>query len=295
MPDVSSPAVVKELLNRHNLACRKSLGQNFLVDANIINKIVKTANLSKDDLVVEIGPGLGALTLPLAKVASKVLAVEIDRGLATLLPEITAAAGNVEIIASDALKTDIDALAAEKTGGLYGAGGRPYKLVANLPYYITSPLLMHVLSNRYNVSELIVMVQREVAVRLAAPAGSKAYGVLSVAAQYYSDVEIVFYLPGTVFYPTTAVDSAVVRLSARQPQVITGDEGAFFKVVRAAFAKRRKTLLNSLASGLGIEKGDLATLLKDVGLDPSRRGETLTLTDFAELTNRILELYKQVE
>lgn len=290
MIDVSSPAMVKELLNRNNLACRKSLGQNFLVDANITNKIVKAANLSGDDLVVEIGPGLGALTVPIAKTAGKVLAVEIDRGLVPVLSEVTAGAGDVEIVTGDALKTDLDVLAEEKTGGRHGAGKLPYKLVANLPYYIASPLLMHVLSRRFNVSELVVMVQYEVAARLAALPGVKAYGVLSVAAQYYSDVKIMFRLPGTVFYPTTAVESAVVRLTVRQPSVRVKDEAVFFRVVRAAFGKRRKTLINALASGLAIEKSKLETVLPEAGLDPGRRGETLSLEEFAGLTSHILEI-----
>ena len=292
MIDVSSPAVVKELLNRNKLACRKSLGQNFLVDANISNKIVAAANLSGADLVVEIGSGLGALTLPMARVAGQVLAVEIDRGLVGLLSQITAATGKVTIVAGDALKTDLDALVTEQSGGLYGLGGKPYKLVANLPYYIASPLLMHLLGQRFNLSELVVMVQYEVAVRLAAEAGSKAYGVLSVAAQYYSRVELLFRLPGTVFYPTTAVDSAVVRLTPRRLPEAAEAEETFFKVVRAAFAKRRKTLLNTLASGLGVEKQRLAPVLKEVGLDPTRRGETLTLADFTALTAQILKSFK---
>ena len=285
---VSSPAVVRELLKRNNLACRKSLGQNFLVDANIISKIITEANLTKNDLVVEIGPGLGALTVPMAKTAGKVLAVEIDRGLVSVLSEITAGTGDIEIIEGDALKTDFDALVSEKTNGQYGSGRLPYKLIANLPYYITSPLLAHLLGKKYNISELVVMVQYEVAVRLAAPAGTKAYGVLSVAAQYYSDITILFRIPGTVFYPATAVDSAVVRLTVRPPVTPVDNEEEFFKVVRAAFAKRRKTLLNTLSSsGLGLDKNQLEIILNNTGIDPKCRGETLTLADFARLTEQI--------
>jgi 16S rRNA (adenine1518-N6/adenine1519-N6)-dimethyltransferase len=261
------------------------MGQNFLIDANIIDKIVRAADLSKEDLVVEIGPGLGALTVPLALGAGKVLAVEIDRGLATVLEEVVDGAGDVEIICEDALKVDFDALVAEKTEGRYGVLGKPYKLVANLPYYITSPLLMHLLTAKSNISQLVVMVQHEVGARLAATPGTKDYGVLSVATQYYTKASMLFRLPGSVFYPAPAVDSAVIRLTVQPPAHPAVDEGDFFKVVRAAFAKRRKTLLNALVgSSFGLDKGEWQNILEKASLDPKRRGETLSLEEFARLS-----------
>lgn len=291
MIQVASPAVVRSIMRRHNISCHKSLGQNFLVDLNIIKKILDSAELTPSDLVLEIGPGLGALTTQAAQNAGKVLAVEVDRGLLPVLAETLEGAGNVEVIEGDALKTDFDRLAAEKTGGLFGRDGKKYKLVANLPYYITSPLLMHLLTNRFNFSTAVVMVQLEVAERLAGGPGTKQYGALSVAVQYYTESKILFKVPRSVFFPAPEVDSAVVRLSKRvQPAVFVQDEGTFFKVVRAAFAQRRKTLLNSLdGSGLGPDKVTWLKILERCSIDPSRRGETLTLAEFASLTGAYLD------
>jgi len=288
---VASPAAVRSIMRRHNISCRKSLGQNFLVDLNIIKKILDSAELTLDDLVLEIGPGLGALTAQAAQNAGKVLAVEVDRGLLPVLAETLEGAGNVEVIEGDALKTDFDRLAGEKTGGLFGSGGKKYKLIANLPYYITSPLLMHLLMNRFNFSVAIVMVQLEVAERLAAGPGVKQYGALSVAVQYFTESKILFKVPRTVFFPAPEVDSAVVRLSQRAlPAVSVRDEKTFFKLVRAAFGRRRKTLLNSLdGSGLGPDKATWLKVLQRCGIDASRRGETLALAEFACLTGAYLD------
>jgi 16S rRNA (adenine1518-N6/adenine1519-N6)-dimethyltransferase len=278
-------------MHRHNISCHKSLGQNFLVDLNIIKKILDSAELARDDLVLEIGPGLGALTVQAAQNAGKVLAVEVDRGLLPVLAETLEGSGDVEVIEGDALKTDFDLLAEERTGGLFGRNGKKYKLMANLPYYITSPLLMHLLTNRFNFSTAIVMVQLEVAERLAAGPGTKQYGALSVAVQYYTESKILFKVPRSVFFPAPEVDSAVVRLSNRvQPAVFARDEETFFKVVRAAFAQRRKTLLNSLdGSGLGPDKVTWLKLLERCGIDASRRGETLSLDEYAALTKAYLD------
>lgn len=291
MIQVASPAAVRSIMRRHNISCRKSLGQNFLVDLNIIKKILDSAALTSDDLVLEIGPGLGALTAQAAQNAGRVLAVEVDHGLLPVLAETLEGAGNVEVIEGDALKTDFDRLAAEKSGGLFGSGGRKYKLIANLPYYITSPLLMHLLTNRFNFSTAIVMVQLEVAERLAAGPGTKQYGALSVAVQYFTESKILFKVPRTVFFPAPEVDSAVVRLSPRNlPAVFVRDEKAFFKLVRAAFGQRRKTLLNALdGSGLGPDKANWLKILQRCGIDGSRRGETLTLAEFALLTGAYLD------
>lgn len=291
MIQVASPAAVRSIMRRYNISCRKSLGQNFLVDLNIIKKILHSAELGADDLVLEIGPGLGALTVQAAQKAGKVLAVEIDRGLLPALAEILEGAGDVEIIEGDALKTDFDLLAEEKTGGLFGRNGQKYKLVANLPYYITSPLLMHLLTNRFNFSLAIVMVQLEVAERLTAGPGTKQYGALSVAVQFFTESSILFRVPRNVFYPVPDVDSAVVRLTPRAlPAVTVRDEEVFFKVVKAAFSRRRKTLLNSLdGSGLGPDKANWLKILERSGIDASRRGETLTLDEFAALAGAYLD------
>jgi 16S rRNA (adenine1518-N6/adenine1519-N6)-dimethyltransferase len=289
---ITSPAVIHNIMQSHGLSCRKSLGQNFLVDNNIIHKITASAELSKSDLVVEIGPGLGALTAQIARAAGKVIAVEVDRGLLAVLSEVLGDVQNLEVIPGDALKIDFDRLVGESTGGEYGRNGKKYKLMANLPYYITSPLLMHLLLGRFNISIILVMIQAEVAERLAAPPGSKAYGSLSLAVQYFTVPEILFRVPRTVFYPKPGVDSAVVRLAVRsEPAVVVRDENMFFSIIRSAFGKRRKTLLNSLAgSGLGIDREACLRALKNAGIDPGRRGETLSMAEFASLTDSILDV-----
>lgn len=288
MTEVNSPAAVRAIMNRYGISCRKSLGQNFLIDSNIINKIIGAAELTPADLVVEIGPGLGALTTRAVRSAGKVLAVEVDRGLLPVLAGILE--GDVEVIQGDALEIDFDRMVGEKTGGAFGRGGKQYKLLANLPYYITSPLLMHLLLGRFNVSLIIVMIQLEVAARLTAVPGTKEYGALSVAVQYFTEPKMLFRVPRTVFYPPPGVDSAVVRLAVRsEPAVAVRDEEAFFRVVRASFGRRRKTLLNALAgSGLGVDRGVWQSVLGNAGIDPGRRGETLTLAEFAALTDSFL-------
>lgn len=290
MIEVASPAAVRSLMQRHGLSCRKSLGQNFLIDANIINKIIAAAELTPSDLVVEIGPGLGALTARAAGSAGKVLAVEVDRGLLKVLAETLEGAGDLAVIHGDALEIDFDRLAHEQTAGAFGRGGKSYKLLANLPYYITSPLLLHLLLKRFNISLLVVMIQLEVAARLAAAPGSKDYGSLSVVVQYYTEPKFLFRVPRTVFYPPPGVDSAVVRLATRpRPAVAVRDEAVFFKVVRASFGKRRKTLLNSLAgSGLGPDRETWQEVLEKAGIDPGRRGETLSLEEFAALADSLV-------
>ncbi|MCL6634387.1 MAG: 16S rRNA (adenine(1518)-N(6)/adenine(1519)-N(6))-dimethyltransferase RsmA [Peptococcaceae bacterium] len=290
MPEITSPAAVRAVMERYGISCRKSLGQNFLIDQNIVKKIVAAADLTSEDLVVEIGPGLGALTGQAARSAGRVLAVELDRGLMPALAEILAGAGNVEVMQGDALEIDFDRVVAEKTGGAYGPGGKKYKLLANLPYCITSPLLMHLLLGRYNISLMVVMVQLEVAARLAAAPGTREYGALSVAVQYFTEPKTLFRVPGTVFFPPPGVDSAVVRLLIRPaPAVAVEDEEIFFKVVRSAFGRRRKTLLNALAgSGLGPGRETWLSILDRAGIDPGRRGETLTLAEFASIANAFI-------
>lgn len=291
MLEFTSPAAVRAIMQRYGISCRKSLGQNFLIDANIIDKIIAAADLTAEDLVVEIGPGLGALTARTAQRAGRVLAVEVDRGLLPVLAETLDGAGNVEVVQGDALEVDFDGLVEEKTGGIFGRSGKKYKLLANLPYYITSPLLMHLLLGRFNFSLLIVMIQLEVAARLVAEPGTGDYGALSVAVQYFTEPKKLFRVPRTVFFPSPGVDSAVVKLAVRlEPVVAVQDETLFFKVVRAAFGQRRKTLLNSLAgSGLGFARETCLSALERAGIDPGRRGETLSLSEFASLTGSFFD------
>ncbi len=291
MIQTTSPSAIRSIMQRYGISCRKSMGQNFLTDKNIIEKIIAAAELKDTDLVVEIGPGLGALTVQIALAAEKVIAVEIDRGLIAALAEALEGVQNAEIVQGDALKTDFDLLVGERTGGMYGENAKKYKLMANLPYYITSPIIMHLLMGRFNISVMVIMIQAEVAERLAALPGRKAYGALSLAVQYFTEPEILFRVPRTVFYPKPGVDSAVVRLSVRaEPAVFVSDETAFFKIIRAAFGKRRKTILNALTgSSLDLDRETCLDALRNSGIDPGRRGETLSLAEFAALTESILK------
>ncbi|MBM7855180.1 16S rRNA (adenine1518-N6/adenine1519-N6)-dimethyltransferase [Desulfohalotomaculum tongense] len=293
MGELSSPAKVKEILSRYHFRTKKTLGQNFLIDGNIIEKIVQTAGVSDNDMVVEIGPGIGVLTSTLAQKAQRVLAVEIDKKLQPILEETLAPYDNVDVVFADAMETNFDRLVYNKSSGRFGAGADSYKLVANLPYYITTPLIMHMLTNKFNLNTLVIMVQKEVGMRMAASPGSKDYGALTVAVQYYTDAEIAFKVPKTVFYPRPEVDSVVVKLRTRRtPPVQVKDENLLFQVVRAAFGKRRKTLLNALAgSGIDLNKKQWTDLLKGLEIDPKRRGETLSMKEFASIAN---ELYNTI-
>ncbi|MDD2554685.1 MAG: 16S rRNA (adenine(1518)-N(6)/adenine(1519)-N(6))-dimethyltransferase RsmA [Desulfotomaculaceae bacterium] len=292
MIQMISSAAIRNIMQSHGISCRKSLGQNFLIDNNIIGKIIASGELTGSDLVVEIGPGLGALTTEIARQAGKVIAVEVDRGLMTALSEVLTGQQNVELILGDALKIDFDRLAGESTAGEYGSTGKKYKLMANLPYYITTPVLMRLLLGRFNISIIVIMIQVEVAERLAAAPGSKTYGALSLAVQYFAKPEILFRVPRTVFYPKPGVESAVVRLAVRPaPAVVVRDENMLFNIIRAAFAKRRKTLLNSLTgSALGLDRETCLRGLEIAGIDPGRRAETLSLAEFASLTDSIIEV-----
>jgi len=275
---------VRETLTKSGLRLHKALGQNFLVDANIRDRIVEACDLSPSDMVVEIGPGLGALTARLAEKGQLVLALEYDRGLHELLT-----AGppgrNVIPILGDARRADFDALAATHTDGLYGSRGRPYKLVGNLPYYLTGSLLWRLVTERINASLMVFMLQAEAAGRLLAAPGDHDYGALTVAVQYLYRPEAVRRVPRTVFLPVPEVDSVVVRLAKRDvPPVKVPDEALFFQLVRASFANRRKKLANSLVNQVpGHSRAEWTSLLAAAGIDPDRRGETLSLAEFAAL------------
>lgn len=292
MDSVATPGKTKAIVLGKGLLPKKSRGQNFLVDANIVRNIARASGLGPGDTVVEIGPGLGALTQELAERAGKVIAVEIDRGLLSSLKDTLAGRSNIHLVAADALKVDFDSLVERFTTE---AEGRlpTYKVVANLPYYITTPLVMHLLLNRYNISEMILMVQAEVGYRMLALPGSKEYGSLSVAVQYFTRPSQLFKVPPTVFYPRPRVNSLVVKLTVRPSPVIKDlDEDLFFLIVRTAFNQRRKTLLNALA-GLNLPREKLLQALEIAGINPRWRGETLSITQFAAITTALQQNWER--
>jgi 16S rRNA (adenine1518-N6/adenine1519-N6)-dimethyltransferase len=287
-----SPIVVKEIIRKYNFRFRKSLGQNFLIDGNIVSKIVDTAEVGTAEAVLEIGPGIGTLTGALAERAAKVVAVELDKNLLPVLQETLEGYNNIEIFSGNALKINFDDLMLEKTNGVFGRGARPYKVVANLPYYITTPLIMHSMESHFNISLMVFMVQKEVAERMSAAPGGKDYGALTLGVNYYSQPKLAFKIPRTVFIPQPEVDSAVVSFKIREkPPSEVEDEKTFFSVVKAAFGQRRKTLPNNLIGMLkGRDKNEIAELLSQLGIDPARRGETLSFDEFARLSNKIYRL-----
>ena len=275
-----------EIIQRYGFDVRKKYGQNFLIDNGVLDRIVEAAELTEADCVLEIGPGIGTLTQRLAEEAGEVVAVEIDRELIPILQETLADYGNVTVLNEDILKTDICGIAQQH-------GGRPLKVVANLPYYITTPIIMALLESRAPIKSITVMVQREVADRMRVGPGSKEYGALSLAVQYYAKPEIVAQAPASCFLPRPKVDSTVFRLTRyEQPPVKTRDEDWLFAVIRASFNQRRKTLANGLANagGLGLRRQQVEEVLADMGLPAAVRGETLTLERFAELSDRLYEL-----
>jgi len=296
--DPVSPVVVKELISRHGFRIKKSLGQNFLIDGNIIRKIVDAVEPSLADTVVEIGPGLGALTRSLSARAGQVLAVEIDRNLIPVLEETMAGFDNVYIVESDALKTDFDCLVKAERGhtdsGTAADGVVPrYKVAANLPYYITTPLIMHLLEKHSSINRIVVMVQEEVARRITARPDTPEYGALTVAVNFYARTKMVFRVPRTVFIPRPEVDSAVVRLEVRDaPAVPVKDKKVFFALVRAGFQQRRKTLLNAVGvTDKRLSKEMWLGVFQQADIDPGRRGETLSIEEFARLADAYTNAY----
>lgn len=267
---------------------QKKYGQNFLIDGNILAKIVEAAQITKEDCVLEIGPGIGTMTQYLAEAAGRVVAVEIDRELIPILEETLSPYNNVAVMCADILKVDLAALVREN-------GGRPIKVVANLPYYITTPIIMALFESRVPLASITVMVQSEVADRMQTGPGSKDYGALSLAVQYYAKPEIVARVPASCFLPRPNVDSTVVRLTKyEKPLVEAADEAFLFAVIRASFNQRRKTLANGLANagGLGVSRVQVEAVLEEMGLSSMVRGETFTLEQFAELSNRLLQMRK---
>jgi 16S rRNA (adenine1518-N6/adenine1519-N6)-dimethyltransferase len=282
MSKLTNPSHVSQLLKRYQVRLRKKWGQNFLVDENILVKIVRAACLGKEDLVLEVGPGIGALTEKLACSVGKVVALEVDERLLPILKETLAGCGNVEVIHADALRFNYDTVLPQA----------PAKLVANLPYNIATPLLYRWLkTERHRFDLLVCMLQKEVAERLCAPPGGKAYGALSVVAQYAAETELLFTVSGNVFFPRPDVSSAVVRLRPHRQQPLDADrEAFFFRVVEAVFAKRRKTLFNALHSAFPVTKDELAVSGRALGFDLNRRGETLSVAQLVDLSTELFKL-----
>ena len=284
---LTSPSTIKYIMGKYDFKFSKGLGQNFLISPFVVDDIVYGADITKEDGVLEIGPGIGVMTQAISEQAKKVVAVEIDNYLLPVLDETLADCDNVEIVSGDILKIDVKELLASRFPDM-----RP-KVVANLPYYITTPIVMMFLEEELPVSDIVVMVQKEVADRMMAPPRTKSYGALSVAVQYYSEPEIITTVPKTAFMPQPNVTSSVIRLKVKKSEVELLSKKLFFAVVKDAFGKRRKTLLNALSSGaLLISKDLLKDAFEITGIDGIRRGETLTIEDFANLSNAIYNLQK---
>ena len=283
---IADYSVTRAILERHGFTFKKSFGQNFLTDTNILQKIVDTAEIDKQVNVIEIGPGIGALTEFLAESAAEVMAFEIDDRLVPILADTLRDFDNVTVVNQDILKVDLAQYIAE-----FKNPDLPIKVVANLPYYITTPILMHLIESGIPFSEFVVMMQREVADRISAQPNTKAYGSLSIAVQYYMTAKVAFIVPRTVFVPAPNVDSAILKMVRRdQPAVEVQDEKFFFKVSKASFVHRRKTLWNNLTSHFGKSeetKAKLTAALEQAELSPSVRGEALTLADFARLADAL--------
>ena len=278
-----APSTIKDIKERYGFKLSKSLGQNFLTDKNIIDRIIESAEIGPDDLVIEIGPGIGVITREAAETARKVIAVEIDKNLIPILKETLSDVDNVEIVNQDILKTDVNQLIASLGDSISGV-----KIIGNLPYYITTPIIMKLLEDGVKANSITVMMQKEVADRIKAFPGSKAYGALSVAVQYYCTVEAVVNVPKEVFVPQPKVDSTVLRLNIREEATVKLlNREIFFRCVKAGFGQRRKTLLNSLMGIEGITKEAVKAALEAAGIDPSRRAETLDLEEFAKLSNEV--------
>ena len=288
MDRLSSHQATKEVVQKHNFKFSKSLGQNFLIDTNVIDRILEGARVKEGDYVIEVGPGIGTLTKEMGRSAEKVVAIEIDKTLIPILEETLADFPNIEVINQDILKVNVQELVKEKLNG------GPVKLIANLPYYITTPIVMKFLEEDIPVTDIVVMVQKEVADRMNAQPNSKDYGALSVAVQYYCDTEIVAKAPRHMFMPQPNVDSTVIGLHVREERKYNVDnEDIFFKTVKASFGQRRKTLLNSLG-GLGfLSKDQIKIALQEANIDEKRRGETLSIEEFASLSNAVNRIHNE--
>lgn len=285
-PTLGNPQNTIQILQKYDFTFQKKFGQNFLIDTHVLDKIIRSADITKDDVVLEIGPGIGTMTQYLACAAGRVIAVEIDRNLIPILEDTLQAYDNVTVINEDVLKLDIAALAKEYNRG------RPIKVVANLPYYITTPIIMGLYESHVPIESITVMVQKEVAERMQSGPGSKDYGALSLAVQYYADPYIVANVPPNCFMPRPKVGSAVIRLTTHQTMPVqVQDEALMFRIIRASFNQRRKTLVNGLSNSpeIALSKDMILQAVRELGKGESVRGETLTLSEFADLSDRISE------
>ncbi|MBU8855578.1 16S rRNA (adenine(1518)-N(6)/adenine(1519)-N(6))-dimethyltransferase [Priestia megaterium] len=291
LKDIATPNRTKEILKKYGFTFKKSLGQNFLIDTNILHRIVDHAEITEETGAIEIGPGIGALTEQLAKRAKKVLAFEIDQRLLPILADTLSPYPNAKVIHQDVLKADLKGTLEQEFENI-----EDLMVVANLPYYVTTPILMKLLEEQIPVRGIVVMLQKEVADRIAAKPGTKEYGSLSIAIQYYTEAETVMIVPKTVFNPQPNVDSAVIRLLRRpKPAVEVQDEAFFFQVVRASFGQRRKTILNNLVNNLPNgkqKKADIEQALSTADIDPKRRGETLSIQEFGKLSDQLLKSFR---
>ena len=281
-PYLGNPQATIAVLNKYGFTFQKKFGQNFLIDPHVLDKIIRAAEITEDDFVLEIGPGMGTMTQYLAYAAREVYAVEIDKSLIPILEDTLSDYDNVTVINEDILKVNIAKLAEEKNGG------RPIKVVANLPYYITTPIIMGLFESHVPVESITVMVQKEVADRMQVGPGTKDYGALSLAVQYYAEPYIVANVPPNCFIPRPAVGSAVIRLTRYQEKPVKVNDASFmFKIIRASFNQRRKTLQNGLynSSELRIPKEKTVAALEELGLTPTIRGEKLSLEEFAQLSD----------
>lgn len=290
MASLGNPKNTIEVLNKYHFVFQKKFGQNFLIDTHVLDKIVSAAEVTKEDLVLEIGPGIGTMTQYLCENAREVIAVEIDKKLIPILEDTLSEYDNVTIINEDILKVDIKKIAYEKNDG------RPIKVVANLPYYITTPIIMGLFESHVPIKNITVMVQKEVADRMQVGPGTKDYGALSLAVQYYAEPYIVANVPSNCFMPRPNVGSAVIRLTRHEEvPVDVIDEKLMFRIIRASFNQRRKTLLNSLnnSAELNIPKEIIVMAIEELGVSPTIRGEALTLEQFANLSNIISSKIKK--
>ena len=287
MAYLGSPKATLEVINKYGFAFQKRFGQNFLIDSNILENIVSAANITKEDFVLEIGPGIGTMTQYLCENAREVVAVEIDKSLIPILQDTLSEYNNVEVINEDVLKVDIKKLAEERNDG------KPIKVVANLPYYITTPIIMGLFESGVPIDSITIMVQKEVADRMQTGPGSKDYGALSLAVQYYATAKVILNVSATCFMPRPNVDSAVIKLTRhKEPTVNVADEKLMFKIIRASFNQRRKTLVNGLKNSpeLSFSKEQIVKAIEKIGKPETIRGEALTLEEFAELANAFTEL-----
>ncbi|WP_028243121.1 16S rRNA (adenine(1518)-N(6)/adenine(1519)-N(6))-dimethyltransferase RsmA [Pseudobutyrivibrio ruminis] len=283
MAYLSNPTYTRAVLEAHGFSFQKKYGQNFLIDGNILDNIIDAAGITKDDFVLEIGPGIGTMTQRLCEEAREVVAVEIDKTLIPILDDTLSSYKNWSVINQDILKVDIKKLAEEKNGG------KPIKVVANLPYYITTPIIMGLFESHVPLESITIMIQKEVADRMQEGPGSKEYGALSLAVQYYSNPQIVCDAPPSCFMPQPKVTSTVITLKCHNNPPVKCDEKLLFQIIRASFNQRRKTLQNGLSNGLHFSKEQIAEAIEKAGFSPTVRGEALSLQDFATLTNILKE------